>query len=111
MKVRGEAKGRRPSLGVEIDRTWTAMYVRVSANKITESHELESGVVADYDSEGKLVGFEIIGLEKTRVGRVLSIVSTRFKDEAPTEDLARLAALVASAHGGRGPLPGQPRHS
>jgi hypothetical protein len=95
------ASRRRPSprssetspIGVEINRAWTAMYVRLSARSVRRTRELEPGLLADYDARGRVVGLEILGLEKERVGGALARVSARLKGAPP--GLARLADLVA----------------
>jgi hypothetical protein len=78
---------------VEINRSWTAMYVRLSTRAVRRTRELEPGLLADYDGRGRVVGLEILGLDKERVGGVLARVSARMRG-APS-GLARLAQLVA----------------
>ena len=62
-----EVRGPHAPLGIEIDRTGTALYVRASEESVARTEEIEDGVLGDFDAKGRLVGFEIIGLERGRV--------------------------------------------
>lgn len=41
-----------------------ALYLRLNDHTIVESEEVESGVILDYDSEGNMVGIEILRLSE-----------------------------------------------
>ena len=41
------------------DREANALFVRLSGGKIAESEEMRPGLIIDFDSEGKIVGFEM----------------------------------------------------
>jgi uncharacterized protein YuzE len=51
---------------LKIDKENDALYFRLDETKIVESEEVETGVVLDYDAEGKVVGIEILNLS-TRI--------------------------------------------
>ena len=42
------------------DREANALFVRLSDGKIVESEEMRPGLIIDFDSEGKIVGFEML---------------------------------------------------
>ena len=70
-------------LSIHFDETNTVMYVRVSHNAIESTRELPDDVLADYDAEGDLVGFEIIGYQNGRAGSVLKSLEKAFPKAAP----------------------------
>ena len=41
-----------------------ALYLRLNDHTIVESEEVESGVILDFDSEGNMVGIEILRLSE-----------------------------------------------
>ncbi len=88
-----EIRGPRPPLGIEIDRTGTALYVLITNADVARTVEIEPGLLADHDDQGGLVGFEVIGLEKGRVGKIFGRLRREFADQAP--GLEHLAALCA----------------
>jgi uncharacterized protein YuzE len=45
---------------VEYDAEANAAYIRFSAAEVRESEEISSGIVLDYDSEGRIVGMEVL---------------------------------------------------
>ena len=55
--------GPKAPLAIRIDSTHTALYVRLTREGTAKTVEVESEVLADYDSQGRLVGFEVIGFE------------------------------------------------
>ena len=81
-----------PSLGIEIDATGMAMYVRVTSHGVSDTRKVGPGLLADYDSRGALVGVEIIGLKKRRVGAALASIRRRFSREAPSLEHLSLIA-------------------
>ncbi|MCE9636023.1 MAG: DUF2283 domain-containing protein [Planctomycetes bacterium] len=48
-------------LGIEFGEAGACIYVIVSRNPVTRTKEIQPEVVADYDKDGRLVGFEVIG--------------------------------------------------
>lgn len=50
-------------LAVRIDSTHTVLYVRLTREGTATTIEVENEVLADYDIQGDLVGFEVIGFE------------------------------------------------
>lgn len=81
-----------PSLEIEIDPTGTVMYVRVSARDVAATREIERGLVADFDCRGALVGVEVIGLQKERVGAMFSSIRERFARDVPSLEHLSLIA-------------------
>ena len=51
---------------LKLDKENDALYFRLDETKIVESEEVETGVVLDYDVNGKVVGIEILNLS-TRI--------------------------------------------
>jgi uncharacterized protein YuzE len=47
---------------IRIDKASDALYLRLDEADIIESEEVEPGVVLDYDSQGRVVGVEILSL-------------------------------------------------
>jgi uncharacterized protein YuzE len=47
---------------LKVDKENDALYFRLDETKIVESEEVETGIVLDYDAEGKVVGIEILNL-------------------------------------------------
>ncbi len=47
---------------LRIDKEDDALYLRLNEAAIVESEEVEPGVILDYDSEGKVVGIEMLNL-------------------------------------------------
>ena len=49
---------------LKLDKENDALYFRLDETKIVESEEVEAGVVLDYDTEGRVIGIEILNLSK-----------------------------------------------
>lgn len=49
---------------VEFDKEADAIYFRLDESRVEESEEVEPGVILDYDSEGRVVGVELLGVSK-----------------------------------------------
>ena len=49
---------------VEFDPAADAAYLEISSAEVETSKELEPGIVADYDSNGQIVGIEVLYLSK-----------------------------------------------
>jgi uncharacterized protein YuzE len=45
---------------IEYDRQADAMYIRLKAGIVAESEEVRTGVVLDFDAEGKVLGIEML---------------------------------------------------
>jgi uncharacterized protein YuzE len=48
------------SLSISYDRQTDAAYIRFSPEPVEESEEVSSGVVLDYDAQGRIVGMEVL---------------------------------------------------
>lgn len=46
----------------KVDNENDALYFRLGESSIVESEEVQSGVILDFNAEGKMVGVEILGL-------------------------------------------------
>ena len=53
---------------LKIDKGNDALYFRLDESAIVESHEVQPGVILDFDKDNLVVGIEILNLS-TRVGR------------------------------------------
>ncbi len=51
-------------IAVTFDPDADAAYIRFSAGKVEESEEISPGIVLDYDSEGHIVGMEVLHARK-----------------------------------------------
>ncbi|WP_301101454.1 DUF2283 domain-containing protein [Propionivibrio sp.] len=49
---------------IEYDPEADALYVRLGEQKITESEQVQPGVILDFDESGKVVGVEILSASK-----------------------------------------------
>ncbi|MGO4437849.1 DUF2283 domain-containing protein [Rhizobium sp. RAF56] len=47
-----------PSVKYDVDSN--AAYIRFSSEQVSESAEVSEGIVLDYDSEGRIVGMEVL---------------------------------------------------
>lgn len=45
---------------VEYDAAANAAYIRFSSAAVLESEEIRSGIVLDYDADGRIVGMELL---------------------------------------------------
>lgn len=46
---------------IEYDKEVDALYIRIQKKKVAHTREIEDGVNLDVDSDGKIIGLEIIG--------------------------------------------------
>ena len=46
---------------IEYDKEVDALYIRIQEKKVAHTREIEDGVSLDVDSDGKIIGLEIIG--------------------------------------------------
>mgnify|MGYP001444584142 CR=1 FL=1 len=60
---------------LQIDEDADALYLRLDEESVVESEEVEPGVILDFDKEGRVVGFELLGLSARRGGRKLGSVT------------------------------------
>ena len=59
---------------IEYDQQADAMYIRLRAGTVTESDEVRPGVVLDFDSNGRVLGIEMIDVsERTDNPRELAM--------------------------------------
>ena len=49
---------------IKVDLESDALYFRIGEASIDSSDEVDDGIVVDYDSEGKVVGIEILRLKE-----------------------------------------------
>jgi len=60
---------------IEYDQQADAMYIRLRAGSVFESEEILTGVVFDFDIDGKLLGIEMLDVsERTDNPRELAMV-------------------------------------
>ena len=57
---------------IKIDKESDALYLRLNEDAIVESQEVEPGIILDFDAEGLVVGFEILGLSTRSVGEMFN---------------------------------------
>ena len=82
-----------PPLAVEFAPHGSAVYLRLSDEQAVRTVEIEDGALADYDADGALVGFEIVGLDGPAIVHVLHRLKERFAAEAPA--LGSIEAIPA----------------
>lgn len=46
---------------IEYDKEVDALYIRIQEKKVAHTREIEEGINLDFDSDGKMIGLEIIG--------------------------------------------------
>jgi uncharacterized protein YuzE len=56
---------------LSVDENSDALYLRLNEEAIVESHEVEPGVILDYDKDGLVVGVELLGLKARSHGESL----------------------------------------
>ncbi len=54
-------------LRVSYDRVADALYIRLREGKVSDSIELNEGIVVDLDERGEIVGLEIINFSRSGV--------------------------------------------
>ena len=52
---------------LEFDPAADAAYLEISDAEITSTREIQSGINADYDAEGNIVGIEVLSVSKRTV--------------------------------------------
>ena len=63
---------------VKVDMKSDALYFRLCEDEIEDSEEVSSGIIIDYNKEGKVVGIEILGI----------------KDRFPLEELSNMKVEI-----------------
>lgn len=59
---------------LKIDKEHDALYFRLDESSKIESEEVEPGVILDFNTDGKVVGVEILGLSKRMTPEQLTIL-------------------------------------
>lgn len=65
---------------VKVDMESDALYFRLCEEPIEDSEEISSGIIIDYNKEGKVVGIELLGIK----GRFSLEELSHLKVEMPT---------------------------
>jgi len=60
---------------LEFDPTADAAYFEISSTPVESTEEIEPGINADYDSEGHLVGIEVLSVSKRTLSESLEKVA------------------------------------
>jgi len=60
---------------IHYDKENDAMYIRFSESKYFESNEIKNGIIIDYDKKGKMIGLEILDVEKNLPRKAVSKIS------------------------------------
>jgi uncharacterized protein YuzE len=60
---------------LEFDPTADAAYFEISSAKVDRTEEIEPGINADYDAEGRLVGIEVLSVSKRTLPESLGKVA------------------------------------
>ncbi len=59
---------------LKLDREQDALYFRLDETPIIESEEVQPGVILDFNSEGKVVGIELLNISKRIVPENLNVL-------------------------------------
>ena len=57
---------------LKIDKESDTLYLRLDESKVVESEEVRPGVILDFDSEGRVVGVEFLGISSRATWEELS---------------------------------------
>jgi len=57
---------------LKIDKESDTLYLRLDESKVFESEEVRPGVILDFDSEGRVVGVEFLGISSRATWEELS---------------------------------------
>ena len=52
---------------IRYDRAADALYLRLSEGAVARSEEVEDGIIVDYDSDGRVLGIEILNFSKRNI--------------------------------------------
>lgn len=88
IRMKLEINGPTRPLGVDFDETGTAFYVRVREGTSVVTKAIGDEVLADYDKDGKLLGFEVIGLGAGRAAGIPDGIRKQHPGEIPEFELA-----------------------
>ena len=75
-----------PPLAMEFAPGGAAVYLRLSEHEAVRTAQVAEQVLADYDAQDALVGFEFLNLESPAFPARLEQVKTRFRGAAPALD-------------------------
>ena len=59
---------------LRIDRENDALYLRLDEGPVTESEEVQPGILLDYDEKGRVIGIEILDLSTRAAPETLGVV-------------------------------------
>ena len=57
---------------LKVDKESDTLYLRLDESKIVESEEVRPGVILDFDSEGRVIGVEFLGISSRATWEELS---------------------------------------
>ncbi len=57
---------------LKVDKKSDPLYLRLDESKVVESEEVRPGVILDFDSEGRVVGVEFLGISSRATWEELS---------------------------------------
>jgi len=57
---------------LKVDKENDTLYLRLDESKVVESEEVRPGVILDFDSEGRVVGVEFLGISSRATWEELS---------------------------------------
>jgi uncharacterized protein YuzE len=60
---------------LEFDPVADAAYFEISTAEVTTTKQIETGIMADYDAEGHVVGSEVLSVSKRVIGKTLDEVA------------------------------------
>jgi uncharacterized protein YuzE len=60
---------------LELDPVADAAYFEISTAEVTTTKQIETGIMADYDAEGHVVGSEVLSVSKRVIGKTLDEVA------------------------------------
>jgi uncharacterized protein YuzE len=60
---------------LDFDPVADAAYFEISTAEVTTTKQIETGIMADYDAEGHLVGSEVLSVSKRVIGKTLDEVA------------------------------------
>ncbi len=52
---------------IKYDGVADALYIRVKDGEVSDSDEIERGIIIDYDKGGEIIGIEIINFSKSKI--------------------------------------------
>jgi uncharacterized protein YuzE len=59
---------------LKVDKESDALYFRLDESSITESEEVQPGVILDFNAEGKVVGIELLNLSTRMSAEQLKVL-------------------------------------